>query len=324
MKINRRNFLFAGTAMVATELFGSGTTKSSKRLVKFGMMTDIHYADIAAPIENLPPENPERCWDWMNYRAGLDKTRFAVAAFNERKEDFVIELGDFKDNSGHDKSLEYLERVEAAFAEFKGPRYHVFGNHDTDCLSKPEFLSKIENTGIAKNRTYYSFEKGGVTFIVLDACFHGNMKPYDHTCPYDDSNVPPEEMKWLEETLAKVKGHAVVFCHQRLDTKAYPKHDVRNAAEVRKVMEKSGKVIACFTGHEHLGGHDEVNGIIYYSLRSLGIRSLRENTSFAEVEIFDDGSIKVYGFDKAENFPPSRRRGGSRGSVGISLSAGTF
>lgn len=51
------------------------------------------------------------------------------------------------------------------------PRYHVFGNHDTDQMNKLDYMKRITNTGIAAGATYYSFNQGGVHFIVLDAGF---------------------------------------------------------------------------------------------------------------------------------------------------------
>jgi hypothetical protein len=67
--------------------------------------------------------------------------------------------------------------------------------------------------------------------------------------------------------LAAATGPVVVFCHQRLDgTGSY---FVKNAAEVRRIIEKSCKVIGVFAGHEHAGGRNCMNGVSYYTLRSL-------------------------------------------------------
>ena len=69
---------------------------------------------------------------------------------NEQKVAFLVELGDFKDQDKtpeEARTLGYLKKIEAVLAGFKGPRYHVIGNHDTDSLSKAAFLSVVENTG---------------------------------------------------------------------------------------------------------------------------------------------------------------------------------
>ena len=57
--------------------------------------------------------------------------------------------------------------------------------------------------------------------------------------PWFDANVPPGQVAWLKSELAAAEGPAVVFCHKRLDPSASPKYLVRNAAEIRDVIEKS-------------------------------------------------------------------------------------
>jgi alkaline phosphatase len=72
---------------------------------------------------------------------------------------------------------------------------------------------------------------------------------------------------------------------------------VRNAAEVRAVIEKSGKVNAVFTGHQHSGLVSCVNGVTYYSLRAMVLNS-GEN-GYAVADIYPSGGIRVTGFRKA-------------------------
>lgn len=220
--------------------------------------------------------------------------------FNARGLDFAIELGDFKDfTKDVPNTLWHLEAIEGGFAKFKGPRYHVAGNHDFDCLTPEEFFSRTPNGGAVTPKGYYSFVKGGITFIVLNACYNSAMEPYYRKNTWNDANVPPEEMKWLEEELAKATGPAIVFCHQRLEDSAEPQHIIKNAAAVRTVLEKSGKVKGVITGHQHKGGANVVNGIPYYSLRALVCDSGEGNNSFAEVAVYADGAFTVTGWRNA-------------------------
>ena len=74
---------------------------------------------------------------------------------------------------------------------------------------------------------------------------------------------------------------------------------IKNAALLREMFEKSGKVKAVFTGHHH-NGHGVVhNGIFYYTLRALVKNRYPENNSYAEVSMYDSGRIVVKGFAKA-------------------------
>lgn len=295
MGISRRAFIGGVTAgtLSGCRLFTSGTA-SGEPVLRFGMVTDLHYADID------PDPAPCDVVGRRFYRESLRKLAEAVSVFNERRPDFVIELGDFKDNTrGRIETLAHLEKIEAALAGFNGPRYHVAGNHDFDCLTPDEFFSRIPNDGKITPKGYYSFVRGGVKFIVLNACFDSSLKPYDRANPWNDANVPPEEMAWFERELASADGNVFVFCHQRLEDSAERNHVVKNAPAVRALMERSGKVRGVITGHQHKGGANVVNGIPYYSLRALVCDSGEGNNSFAETAIYADGSFTVTGWRNA-------------------------
>ncbi|MBQ3288870.1 MAG: metallophosphoesterase [Kiritimatiellae bacterium] len=293
--LDRRGFLMAGAAslLAGRRLFAFGTP-AGKPVVRFGMVTDLHYADID------PDPAPCGVVGRRFYRESLRKLREAVAVFNARRPDFAIELGDFKDlTRGRDETIAHLESIEAAFAGFDGPRYHVAGNHDFDCLSPDDFFPRLPNDGKPSRSGYYSFVRGGITFIVLNACFDSSLKPYSRANPWNDANVPPEELAWFERELSAAKGHVFVFCHQRLEDSAEHNHIVKNAAAVRALMERSGKVKGVITGHQHCGGANVVNGIPYYSLRALVCGSGEGNNSFAETAIYADGAFTVTGWRNA-------------------------
>jgi alkaline phosphatase len=292
--LRRREFLVATAAGIFAGHRLFGVPDASAPLVRFGMVTDLHYADLD------PDPAPVSVVGRRFYRESLRKLGEAVEVFNARRLDFAIELGDFKDDShGREGTLAHLEAIEAGFAKFKGPRYHVAGNHDFDCLSPEEFFSRVPNDGKVSEKGYYSFVRCGVTFIVLNACFYSSMKPYDRLNKWDDANVPPEELEWLEKELAAAKGHVVVFCHQRLEDSAETRHIVKNSAAVRAVIERSGKVKAVVTGHQHKGGFRVLNGIPYYSLRALVCDSGEGNNSFAEAAIYPSGAFTVTGWRNA-------------------------
>ena len=299
METSRREFLISAGAFgafAAVRLHGA-VPDAGEPLVRFGLVTDVHYAD------KDPDPKPCGVVGRRFYRESLRKLDAAVAVFNARHLDFAIELGDFKDlTGGRDETLARLDAVERSFAAFRGPRYHVLGNHDFDCLTEADFYAHVSNGGRPMERGYYSFEAKGVKFIVLDACYDSKLRHYSCNNPWDDANVPPEELKWLERELESAKAPAVVFCHQRLDSSAEPQHLVRNAAEVRGILEKSGKVKVVFTGHQHLGSFMVQNGISYYSLVALVCDSGANANSFAEAAIRADGSFSVTGWKNAVSY----------------------
>ena len=289
----RRLFLEGFGSVSAMTVFGC-IPKGEAPLVRFGLVTDCHYAEI--PLAHRPWPVGD-----ASYRESVQKLAEAVAVFNREKVDFEIELGDFKDlGPSKTETIGYLDSIEKAFAAFDGPRYHVFGNHDFDALTAEEFLLHVENTGVPRPSGHYAFTRGGVTFIVLNGCYNAKGEPYaPGNWEWDDARIPAWEMAWLRERLAEATGDVVVFTHQRLDPSADERHLMKNADEVRGVLEASGKVRAVFTGHQHSGGGSTVNGIVYYSLRGLVLNQGLEENSYAVASVYPSGKIVVTGYRKA-------------------------
>jgi len=266
-----------------------GNLSSRRRpAVRFGILTDCHYAD-ADPLGT------------RFYRESLGKLAECVDRMNVEKVDFLIELGDFKDQNRppvEEKTLAHLQRVEAEFRRFRGPRYHVLGNHDMDSLSKPQFLARVENTGIGFGRSYYSFDVKGLHCIVLDANYTSDGRDYDHgDFDWTDANVPATELDWLRQDLAASHGPVAIFVHQLLDGTGSVY--VKNAPEVRRILEASRRVLAVFEGHHHPGAYSHINGIHYYTLKGMIEGHGPDNSAYAVVEMRPDLNMIVTGYRKA-------------------------
>jgi predicted phosphodiesterase len=222
---------------------------------------------------------------------------------NAEKVDFLIELGDFKDQGKppvEQETLSYLETIEEVFQEFNGPTYHVLGNHDLDSISKEQFLTRVDNTNIDSNRGYYSFDANRLHCVVLDANYTTDGADYDHgNFDWTDANVPTQELTWLVQDLAAASGPVIVFTHQLLDGTGSVY--IRNASQVRQILEASGKVLAVFQGHHHAGSYSNIAGIHYYTLKALVEGAGAESNSYAIAEAAPDGSITVTGYRRAES-----------------------
>jgi predicted phosphodiesterase len=290
--ISRRRFLVitgATTAglLVYPELFARS---GKKPLIRFGMLSDVHYAD-REPAGN------------RFYRQSLGKVRECIDLMNQEKVDFVIELGDFKDQDqvpNEANTLKYLTTIESVFHQFKGATYHVLGNHDMDGISKEQFLSRVVNTGIPAMKSYYSFNQNSFHFVVLDGNFTKEGKEYDHgNFNWEDSMISADQLNWLKDDLNKNKLPVIVFIHQMLDDSKNVKQAVQNAAEVRQILEQSGKVLCVFQGHVHEERYNRINGIHYYSVNAVVDGDGPENNSFMIVDVYNDGSLMVKGFRRA-------------------------
>jgi alkaline phosphatase len=192
--------------------------------------------------------------------------------------------------------LTFVKRMNEPFQALQGPKYYVLGNHCVERLTKTEFLD-----GVGQQKSYYSFDAGNTHFVVLDACFTSDGKPYGrNNSKWDDSNIPTSQLEWLEADLKSVNKPVIVFAHQRLDV--IRQMSVKNAADVRKLLETSGKVRAVLQGHSHQNDLQEIGGIHYCTLRAMVEGSGLENNGYSLLDVFDDGALRVTGFAKQTNY----------------------
>jgi hypothetical protein len=261
-----------------------------RRPVRFGLVTDCHYADVEPAGTRF-------------YRESRDKLAECVARMNDENVDFLIELGDFKDQGRppvERETLSYLQAIETVFQRFDGPTYHVLGNHDMDSISKAQCLARMKNTNVDADRSYYSFDVRGLHCVVLDANYTSAGKDYDHgNFDWTDANVPARELDWLGKDLAAASGPVVAFVHQLLDGTGSVY--VKNAADVRDVLQGAGNVLAVFQGHHHAGSYSCISGVHYYTLKALVEGSGPASSAYAVVEVQPDGNITISGHRKAES-----------------------
>lgn len=250
----------------------------SGRGLRFGLLTDLHYAD--------KPSAGSR-----HYRRTPAKLAEAVERFAAEKPDFTVQLGDLIDAAadvGTEKR--WLGTIHKQFSQIPGPRRHVLGNHCVDTLTKAEFLD-----GVGQEQSYFSFDAGGLHCVVLDACFRADGMAYGRgNSRWDEAHVPPAELDWLRSDLARTEQPTVVFAHQRLDG-AGP-HHVRNAAAVRSILEASGRVSAVFQGHSHANDYRFRGGIHYATLAAMVEGAGPQDGGYAVADVTSDGSITVRGF----------------------------
>jgi predicted phosphodiesterase len=286
---SRRTFLQHGAILLAGSTLGRAAYAApdgptQKPLVRIGMVTDLHYAD-------KPPAGSR------HYRQTLRKLDEAARQFAEHDVDFVVELGDFIDAAD---SLEtekaYLTEITRRFALTPGQHHYVLGNHCVYSLTKPEFLGMV-----GQPKSYYSFDVGGYHFVVLDACFRSDGEPYGRkNFHWTDSNIPAAEIEWLKADLERTPHKAVVFIHQRLDVEGH--YGVKNAAEVRRVLQKSGKVLAVFQGHYHRNDLKEIGGIHYCTLAAMVEGAGPDANAYAVVDILPGDAIHITGFRKQKSY----------------------
>jgi predicted phosphodiesterase len=291
--MQRRNFLSTSLVLVGGASLPRMNWKEGSSVIRFGIVSDVHYANKKAAGNR-------------HYKQSLAKLTECVNTMNEERVDFLVELGDFKDDSNppnEKQTLQFLDTIEKVLQRFNGPCYHVLGNHDEDCISKEQFLGRVRNGSLPKADNFYSFEKQGFQFIVLDANFNPDGSPYDKgNFDWRKCHIPEKQLDWMRDQLQN-KLPSVIFIHERLD-RFYSLRNFcpDNADKAREILESAGNVIAVFQGHDHRGGFNVINNIGYYTSKGVIEGSGPENNSYAIVEITKDFEkkyvTKIIGYRK--------------------------
>jgi predicted phosphodiesterase len=286
----RRAFLKDGVLVLATAAVNPATVFATQpaAALRVGLVTDLHYAD-------KPPAGTR------HYRETPDKLAQAAEQFSSDQPNFIVELGDLIDAADSvNTELGYLKRINKDFSAICKHRHYVLGNHCVHTLTKQEFLD-----GVEQKKSYYSFDAGQFHFIVLDSCFRSDGEPYGRkNFVWTDPNVPAMELAWLKTDLQATSKKTVIFAHQRLDVSN--NHGVKNGADVRKVLEDSGQVMAVFQGHSHQNDHKDIAGIHYCTLVAMVEGSGAQNSGYSIMEIADNGTIRVSGFRKQSDYTWNR------------------
>jgi predicted phosphodiesterase len=205
------------------------------RTIRFGVCADVH--------KDVMPDADARL-------------RTFVDRMNREPVDFIVQLGDFC------RPIDMNRDFLGIWNRFKGPRYHVLGNHDTD-------------GGFTRDQTlrfwgmpskYYSFDIGAYHFVVLD----GNDKKEGAASGYA-RYMGREQAAWLQRDLSETRSPTVIFSHQSIENVG----GLENGAEIRGILERANaeagfrKVFACFSGHHHTDYDAVINGIHYIQINSM-------------------------------------------------------
>lgn len=236
--MDRKEFLIntglAGGALLFTRFPGS---KPENKKIRFGVITDLHH-------------------DIMH--DGADRLSAFIDAMNTEAPDFIIQLGDFCFPKKENLPLMNI------WDKFKGPKYHVIGNHDTDGGYTREQVVAFWK---AKAK-YYSFDTNGFHFVVLDGNEHnaGESRP-----PGYARYISPVQLEWLKGDLDGTELPAIVMCHQGLDNDA---GGLENGTLIRYALEQANekagrqKVILVLSGHHHQDYYNHINDIHYVQINS--------------------------------------------------------
>ena len=221
--------------------------------MKIGIFTDSHYSSAEVT-----------CGKRYNSRS-LGKIREAMAFFAAEACDLVICLGDLIDHEDKkEKVVQNLQKVAEVFRAASFRTIALMGNHDGFSLKEEEFYAVLGEACRPLN-----LEIEGIKLIFLDACYYDSGVHYDPDLPSDWTNTYFPHTEWLKRELAATEGDVFLFMHQNIDPDVREDHCLHNAAEIRSILEESGKVKAVYQGHYHSGHQNECNGIRYITFPAM-------------------------------------------------------
>lgn len=201
-----------------------------------------------------------------------------------QKPELVMHVGDHI--SGETSNADFLGQMWDEYfdvtAMWKMPVYHAAGNHDIwSPLSEKVYKERFGQP------LYYSFDRGGCHFIVLNSEELGRA-----------STITGDQLAWLKNDLAANKsgGPVFVFLHKPLwvdyDWQTY----LPNAwnRDVHPFLRQYG-VTAVFAGHDHRYAKSEKDGIRYIITGGAGGPFYTPPPNTAEGELHHYCQVTVQG-----------------------------
>lgn len=248
---------------------GEDPTSETPRF-QFGLVADIQHADKDGRGKR-------------RYRESLDAFKRCVDGWRDEDLAFTIQLGDLIDGRGTlAETREDLDAVLGVYASLpQTPHRHVLGNH---CLTMPR--PELERR-LGLDRSWYSFERDGWRFIVLDSLdlsvFGRPEGSHRHkqaatmlaelkaagalNAEAWNGGISRPQLEWLDAELTKSDregSRAVVLSHLPVLAAASSEHHVLwNHEAVRKILNAHASTHAFLAGHDHEGGY-AVEGAVHH------------------------------------------------------------
>jgi len=233
-----------------------------------------------------------------------------VRAVNDENPDLVVNLGDWINDRNRDTDLRLLREAAERFQALRAPAIFLLGNHDQVNLSLEDCRGILGGELVHR-----SLDISGWHLVFWYA---------------DSKYAPPsylarrEDIAWLETDLRATELPSIVFSHVPFDdasmmgnyyfeTSPPGKAGYANAAEIRDVIQRSGKVVAAVAGHVHWNRFLCIDGTHYLTVQSLSetfTTHPHPAAAWAMLELHDGAlGVRVAGRDPASYVAPVRNLG---------------
>jgi 3',5'-cyclic AMP phosphodiesterase CpdA len=234
--MNRKYFV----CLLFVFYFSGVFAQREQKKLRFAFATDIHL-------------NNKNDGDRLNgFKQALNK-------IEESKVDFIIFGGDLCDISGMSSNLD-KRQADSMYSVFKQTAdkiglgyYPTIGNHDRYFDKNNGYVEGDEMFKAYYNESYYTFEKAGVRFFVLNSVQVNEDK--------SGYFVDDKQLEWLKKELSQVSPLTpiVVSTHVPVYSIYYPVVEgkyvfvdvIANYRELLKAFEKHNLKLV-LQGHQHL------------------------------------------------------------------------
>ena len=257
MDLSRRSFLgnaafAAGACALAAD---AGAASPAGKPLKVCVFSDLHYSP----------------GQWVNSGDTSFLDRILARAERERC-DFMIHLGDLV----HNVTSPETKALVRKYNDFRITGYHCLGNHDQDGNDWQETCAAYR----MPSEGYYSFDRGGFRFVVLDPNYfcnepnvfiHHSKGNYFARVKGSTINwIPPAQMEWLKDTVANSPYPCVILSHQTFERRS---DGVCNRHEVRRFFREinakhPGRVRLVMNGHMHMDHLSVMENILWWDVNS--------------------------------------------------------
>ena len=291
------------TLLALIALFTCNTILAEEPIIKFGVVTDLHYS----PKHAENKKHPSRM-----YKITDKKLQEAVNTFNQQNVDFTAILGDIID-----KFADSFEDIRPILKSLNNPYYIALGNHDfLDVYGTKTQKETLKTLGVKK--PYYSFVKNNVRFIVLDSNdlslysrdentpegkeireLYNKMKAakIKNASKYNGT-LSQKQIDWMIKLIEKSqkKGQQVI-CLAHMPLRPTISATDMRGKEISQMLEKYSNVKAYCSGHHHEGSEYLKGSVKYYNFKGM-IEGMQNH--YAIVSLYKD-RIEIQGFGDQES-----------------------
>jgi manganese-dependent ADP-ribose/CDP-alcohol diphosphatase len=280
----------------------AGDASGEQPLLRFGLITDVQYADIDPKGER-------------HYRESIPKLKVAVDFLKTKDLPFTLHLGDFID-----RNFSSFDPVSPLLKKLGHSVYHLLGNHDYS-VSGDQKCRVVSMLGMPHD--YYMIRHSGVRFLMMDTTELASYK-YPEGLPQSkeskelmkeiskekttggeslEGGVSIAQLGWLDRelTAADHVKEPVIICghHPVLPSEG---RKAWNNEAVIALIDQHPSVRAYFCGHNHAGAQVIRNGIPYITFKS--ILHEPDVNAYSVIHLYNDRvQIEGYGREKPRTIP---------------------